>query len=118
MSRYRVERGPELPSVCPLIQTCEKQKRDLTEYTALQRKWSKHDEPVAGVQVYFLEAYKGLAEDMDKKTREEMIAKLRPQVSERINALCPHLRAELQHLSTQLYMNCPIFSQWYWSQKK
>lgn len=118
MSRFGVERGGELPRICPLVNDCEKWNRDLAEYMALREKWSKPDEVAEGVQVYFLEAYRGLTEGMDKKAREEAVAQRQKDVYERINSLCPILRSQLQHVSPRLYVNCPIFSQWYWSQKK
>ena len=136
-----------VPAICPLLRTCQQRVKDLEEYERLKQKWTKYAESqevenvrahktriltekgfasrkrkftvdwiqeVTGPQVFYLE-YVGT-----KEMSPEEIKALAEAKEERFNKMCPHVKNEELGLITKdpPYLECQIFSEWYYAQKQ
>jgi len=125
---YTPPERSDAPAVCPLIDSCTQYNADLEEYERLKKKWTayaksqppekiefnekgkkvkmtlSHVSPVEGTQVFHLE----YAERLEAK-------------KERLEKMCPHFKRDvlgLPVMSDPPYLQCHIFSRWYFEQKK
>lgn len=146
MSRYTPpENGSDAPAVCPLLKRCQQRMMDLEEYERLKKKWTEHArkqdaeevntgrkltkkgfkkgadkstvdwvQEVSGTQVFYLEF------TPKQNASPEEVKALTDAKQERFNRMCPHFKKEQLGLATgePPYLECQIFSEWYYSQKR
>ncbi|OYD16953.1 hypothetical protein CH330_01405 [candidate division WOR-3 bacterium JGI_Cruoil_03_51_56] len=118
----------EIPSTCPLLRTCQQRIKDLQEYQRLKQKWTKYAKEQETEEVKVdVKAKKGRKTKKVKIDWAQEVAgsqvfylEYGKNAQERLANMCPHVKKEELGLITKEppYLECQLFSEWYYSQKR